>query len=411
MINHFFTHPSTLARLRQGVLAEFLDDYAKGLHDQGYARESIRIQLRLIGAFGHWLKRKSVPFQEIDRGVLDSFLRHHHRRHSAQNGDVSTLQRFLTVAILRPEAGAKQPPNQLVESGPVINEYWGYLSEERGFAESTTRYYLLFAVRFLRENGIEDFRELARIGAADVTGFVQRHARQHSPGSARLMVTALRCFFRYLRNQERISNDLAAAVPAVANWSLSSLPKFLPPGVVQRVLQSCNRRTSLGKRDYAILMLLARLGLRGGEVVGLKMGDIDWSASQISVHGKGGSHICMPLPADVGEALTVYLRCRPRCSSRNIFVRGRAPFVAFSNSTAVAGIVRRALNHAGVESVCKGAHVFRHSLATELLRHGSSLDEIGEVLRHQSPNTTAIYAKVDLTSLRSIALPWQGGAR
>jgi site-specific recombinase XerD len=141
------------------------------------------------------------------------------------------------------------------------------------------------------------------------------------------------------------------------------------------------------------------------------MDDIDWSASQISIHGKGGSHVCMPLPADVGEALAVYLRSRPLCASRRVFVRSRAPFVAFSNSTAVAGIVRRALNHAGVESVCKGAHVFRHSLATELLRRGSSLDEIGEVLRHQSPNTTAIYAKVDLISLRSIALPWQGGAR
>jgi len=225
------------------------------------------------------------------------------------------------------------------------------------------------------------------------------------------MVTALRCFFRYLRNKERISNDLAAAVPAVANWSLSSLPKYLPAGAVQRVLRKCDRRTSLGKRDYAILMLLARLGLRGGEVAGLNLGDIDWSSSQISIHGKGGSHVSMPLPADVGEAIAVYLRCRPRCSNRRVFVRGRAPFVAFSNSTAVTGIVRRALNHAGVESVCKGAHIFRHSLATELLRRGSSLEEIGEVLRHQSPNTTAIYAKVDLTSLRSIALPWQGGTR
>jgi site-specific recombinase XerD len=317
----------------------------------------------------------------------------------------------LTVAASRSEARAMQPLNQMAESGPVIDEYRRYLSEERGNAESTIRYYLLFAVRFLRENGVEDFRELTRIRVADVTGFVQRHARQQSPGSARLMVTALRCFFRYLRNKERISNELAAAVPAVANWSLSSLPKSLPAGAVQRVLQHCDRRTSLGKRDYAILMLLARLGLRGGEVAGLNLGDIDWSASQISVHGKGGSHVCMPLPADVGEAIAVYLRGRPRCSSRRVFVRGRAPFVAFSNSTAVSGIVRRALSQAGVESVCKGAHVFRHSLATELLRRGSSLDEIGEVLRHQSPNTTAIYAKVDLISLRSIALPWQGGAR
>lgn len=393
------------------MFAEFLDGYAKSLHEQGYARESIRIQLRLIGAFGHWLKRKKMPFQEIDRGVLGSFLRHHHRHHSTQNGDVSTLQRFLTVAILRPQADVKRLPDQSAESGSMVDEYREYLSQERGFAESTIRYYALFALRFLRENRIGGLHELAHLRAVDVTGFVQRYAHQQSPGSARLMVTALRCFFRYLRHNERISNDLAAAVPAVANWSLSSLPKSLPAGVVQRVLRRCDRRTSLGKRDYAILMLLARLGLRGGEVAGLNMDDIDWNTAQMSIYGKGGSHIRLPLPADVGEAVAVYLRCRPCCSSRKVFVRNRAPFVAFSSSTAVAGIVRRALAQAGVESVCKGAHVFRHSLATELLRRGSSLDEIGEVLRHQSPNTTAIYAKVDLISLRSIALPWQGVAR
>jgi site-specific recombinase XerD len=411
VINHFFTHPRVLARLRQGVLAEFLDDYAKSLHDQGYSRESIRIQLRLIGAFGHWFKRKSIAFQEIDRGILDGFLRHRHRHHSIQNGEVSTLQRFLAVAILRQRSGVTQSPNQLVEGVPVIDGYREYLSQERGFAESTIRYYALFAARFLSEEGIGSLCELTHVRAVDVSGFVQRHARRQSPGSARLMVTALRCFFRYLRFNGRISNDLAAAVPAVANWSMSSVPKSLPAGVVRRVLKRCNRRTSLGKRNYAILMLLARLGLRAGEISGMNMDDIDWRTSQISIHGKGGSHIRMPLPADVGEAIAVYLRSRPRCSIRKVFVRGRAPFVAFSSSTAISGIVRRALSQSGVASACKGAHVFRHSLATELLRRGSSLDEIGEVLRHQSPNTTAIYAKVDLNSLRSIALPWQGGLK
>jgi site-specific recombinase XerD len=411
VINHFFTHPRVLARLRQGVLAEFLDDYAKSLHDQGYSRESIRIQLRLIGAFGRWLKCKSIVFQEIDRGILDGFLRRRHRHHSVQNGEVSTLQRFLAVAILRQGTGPKRSPNQPVESVAVIDEYREYLSQERGFAESTIRYYSLFAARFLSEERIGSLRELTHVRAVDVSGFVQRHARRQSPGSARLMVTALRCFFRYLRYNGRISNDLAAAVPAVANWSMSSVPKSLPAGVVRRVLKCCNRRTSLGKRNYAILMLLARLGLRAGEISGMNMDDIDWSTSQISIHGKGGSHICMPLPADVGESIAVYLRSRPRCSIRKVFVRGRAPFVAFSSSTAISGIVRRALSQTGVASVCRGAHVFRHSLATELLRRGSSLDEIGEVLRLQSPNTTAIYAKVDLNSLRSIALPWQGGGK
>ena len=410
MIDHFFTRPSARARLRHGVLAEFLEDYAKSLHDQGYARESIRIQLRLIAAFGRWLQRKRIAVGEIDRGILGNLLQCHRRRHSKQSGDAFTLKCFL--AILQNKAIVKQPPNELAEPRSMVDEYRGYLSEERGLSESAVRSYVRFANRFLHENRIENLRELLNVGAVDVTGFVQRQARQHSPGSARLMVTALRCFFRYLRHNERISNDLAAAVPTVANWSLSSLPKFLPHGAVQRVLLHCNRRTSFGRRDYAILLMLARLGLRGGEIVGLNLDDIDWSASQIAIHGKGGSYVRLPLPADVGEAIAVYLRRdRPHCLSRRVFVRARAPFVGFSSSTAIAGLVRRALLHAGVESARKGAHVFRHSLATELLRRGSSLDEIGEVLRHQSPNTTAIYAKVDLTSLRSIALPWHEGAK
>jgi hypothetical protein len=187
VINHFFTHPRVLARLRQGVLAEFLDDYAKSLHDQGYSRESIRIQLRLIDAFGRWLKRKRIAFQEIDRGILDGFLRHH-RHHSVQNGDGSTLQRFLAVAILRQGSGVNQSPNQPVESVPVIDEYREYLSHERGFAESTIRYYALFAARFLSEERIGSLRQLTHVRAVDVSGFVQRHARRQSPGSARLMV-------------------------------------------------------------------------------------------------------------------------------------------------------------------------------------------------------------------------------
>jgi site-specific recombinase XerD len=407
VIDKFFSHPSTLARLRQGVVAEFLDDYAKSLHDQGYARESIRIQLRLIAAFGRWLQHKSIALQEIDRATVDNFLRYHRRRLSTQNGEISTLQRFL--AILRQKTIVAQAPDQEAESIPMIDSYREYLSEYRGLSRSTVRYCVFFAKRFLSENCIDGVSRLTNLTVSDVTGFVQRHAHQYSRGSARLMVTALRGFFRYLHHNEWISNDLSAAVPAVANWSMSSIPKFLPPGAVQRVLNRCNRRTSSGRRDYAILMLLARLGLRGGEVVGLKLGDIDWSASQISIHGKGGSLARLPLPADVGEAIALYLRRdRPHCSCRTVFVRNRAPFVGFSSSTGISGLVRRALTRAGIESVHKGAHVFRHTLATELLRGGSSLDDIGEVLRHQSPNTTAIYAKVDLASLRSIALPWLG---
>ena len=181
---------------------------------------------------------------------------------------------------------------------------------------------------------------------------------------------------------------------------------------MERILDGCDRKTSVGRRNHAILLLLARLGVRAGEVVGLSLDDIDWSTGQITIRGKGGRSAQLPLPADVGAALAAYLRHdRPRSTTRRVFLRHRAPLVGFANSSTISSLVRRALKHAGVESAHTGAHVLRHSLATSLLRQGGSLDEIGELLRHQSPNTTAIYAKVDVTALHTLALPWPGGGR
>ena len=225
-------------------------------------------------------------------------------------------------------------------------------------------------------------------------------------------MTALRSFLRYLRLREVIATDLAACVPTVASWSLSTLPRFLPACDVERVLKCCDRKTTAGRRNYAILLLLARLGLRACEVVHLNLEDVDWRIGQITIRGKGGTSAQLPLAADVGDAIASYLRNdRPRCSTRRLFVRDRAPLTGLGNSSTVSSLVRRALQNVGIESAHMGAHVLRHSLATNLLRQGGSLDEIGELLRHQSPNTTAIYAKVDIVALHTLALPWPGGGR
>jgi site-specific recombinase XerD len=248
--------------------------------------------------------------------------------------------------------------------------------------------------------------------APDVTGFVQRHARDHGPFYARHLTTGMRLFLRYLHYKGLTDTDLSLAVPAVARWSLASLPKHLPAAQVRQILRHCNRSTPLGRRNYAILLLLARLGLRAGEVVRLNLEDIDWDNARISIYGKGGRWEQLPLPADVARAIAQYLRRdRPRCACRRVFIGHRAPIGGIHRAGAIATVVRRALTKAGVESARKGAHLLRHSLATDMLRKGASLDEIGEVLRHRSPDTTAIYAKVDLNSLRTLALPWPGGAR
>jgi integrase/recombinase XerD len=197
----------------------------------------------------------------------------------------------------------------------------------------------------------------------------------------------------------------------VAGWHLAHLPKALPAEQVERLLASCDRGTPTGRRDYAILMLLARLGLRGGEVSALTLESIDWECGEIVVHGKGQRLARLPLPADVGSALADYLRQdRPACSTRRVFIRVQAPRRGFISPSVICCIVRRALKRAGLTPVFKGAHLLRHSLATDPLRRGASLVEIGQLLRHSQPNTTQIYAKADIGALRTIALPWPGVA-
>ena len=226
------------------------------------------------------------------------------------------------------------------------------------------------------------------------------------------MVTGLRSFFRFAQLQGLIALDLAAVVPAVPTWERAGPPKHLSTKEVQRVLTACERSTVRGKRDYAILILLARLGLRAGEIVALQLDDIDWVNAQLTVRSKKGDGWArLPIPIDVGRTLARYLRVRPPSPYRNVFVRGYAPYTPFVASAPVSVLVRKAIERADVKSARTGAHVFRHSLATEMLRRGASLDEIGRVLRHRHPDTTAIYAKVDLKALRSLALPWPGGAQ
>ena len=411
MINQLFTFSSTIERLRQGPLSEHLDAYAGAVAEQGYAPHSIRQQIVAIADFSQWLKRKQIAVRALDSKVLDRFLRLHSRQHRVRRGDPRTLERLL--AMLR-QTGVVKPHRPVVDNAQsrIISEFRRYLLHECGRSPATLLNYVPVIEQFLSERFRNRAPNFARLRAPDVTGFVMRYARRLSPLRAGLMVTALRSFFRYLRHRGAIATDLAGCVPTVPNWSLSTLPRFLPAATVEHILKRCDRKTSVGRRNHAILLLLARLGVRAGEVVGLTLDDIDWSTGQIAIRGKGGKSAPLPLAADVGAALAAYLRHdRPRSATRRVFLRHRAPLAGFANSSTISSVVRRALKHAGVESAHTGAHVLRHSLATSLLRQGGSLDEIGELLRHQSPNTTAIYAKVDVAALHTLALPWPGGGR
>jgi len=206
--------------------------------------------------------------------------------------------------------------------------------------------------------------------------------------------------------------DLGAAVPVVPHWTMTTTPRAIPANQVQQLLNSINRNTALGRRDYAVLLVLARLGLRASEAAFLELDDINWKGGQLSIRGKAGKRSDLPLPPEVGKAIAAYLRNgRPPSTSRRVFLRARAPIRGFRGASGVGSIVRHRLQRAGIDAPTYGAHQFRHGLACELLRQGASLGEIGEVLGHKSPETTRIYAKVDLEALRTLALPWPGGVR
>jgi site-specific recombinase XerD len=412
VINQLFTFSSTIERLRQGPLSEHLDAYAAAVADQGYTHDSIRQQIVVIADFSRWLKQNHIDVQALDSKAVDRFLRHRHRPQRVRRGDPKTLHRLLNMLRQTDVVKPDQPPVSDNAQSGIVAEFRCYLLQERGLSPSTLLNYVPVIEQFLSERFHKSAPNFALLRAPHVTGFVMRHAHQLSPMRAGLMVTALRSFFRYLRHRGAIATDLAGCVPTVPNWSLSTLPRFLPAATVERILECCDRTTSVGRRNHAILLLLARLGVRAGEVVGLRLDDIDWSTGQIAIRGKGGKSAQLPLAADVGAALAGYLRHdRPQSATRKVFLRHRAPLVGFGNSSTISSLVRRAMKHAGVESAHTGAHVLRHSLATSLLRQGGSLDEIGELLRHQSPNTTAIYAKVDVAALHTLALPWPGGGR
>ncbi len=409
--NELFTAPHTLRRLHEGPLGSHIDAYAVRLLEQGFSRKRACDKIRLIADLSGWLQRKKLGAKDLDPQTLNRYLKDRKGCIHPGRGACSALQELLEVLCERKIARKERPPEAAGPCQRAEQEFKRYLSQERGLSAATLANYLPFVHQLLLERFGNGPIEFAKLHATDIIGFVQRHAHDHSPGRSGPMVAALRAFLRHLRQAGEIMSDLVACVPTVASWSQATLPKFLKPGQVDQVLKHCDRRCATGRRDYAILLLLARLGLRAGEVVALTLDDIDWEEGSLRLRGKGGRELKFPLPVEIGEAIVDYLHNgRPHCVSRCLFIRQRAPRLSLVNS-AITSLVMRALARAGIDSPRKGAHVFRHSLATEMLHQGASLTEIGELLRHQHPNTTMIYAKVDLLALRRLAPAWLGGGR
>jgi integrase/recombinase XerD len=402
-----------LSQPLQGPLAPFIEPFAQSLSQQGYAPYSIHRYILLAAGFSRWLQRKAIGLRGIRADHRAQYLRcraRHLRPRSEDSAALGNLIGYLRIqGAIAHEKQAVQRPSPVERQ---VQAFKQYLIEVRALAHPTIINYVAFVRSFLAHRFGSGRVRLSQLCAGDVVQFVQREAPRLHQKRAKLMTTALRSFLRYTRYLGAVRLDLAAAVPIVANWSMSSIPRAICADHVRQLLASMDRRTAMGRRDYAILLLLARLGLRAGEVALLELADVDWNSGRLYVRGKGAQRLELPLPADVGKALVAYIRYgRPVSTSRRMFLRAKAPIRGFLGASGVGCIVRHSLERAGIDAPTKGAHQFRHGLATQMLRHGASLGEIGELLGHRHPQTTTIYAKVDIQALRTLALPWPGGVR
>lgn len=407
--SQLYCYGKTPRRLHQGPLGAYIDRVAARYIEQGYRRDYAAAAVAAVDQFGRWLEACGLKPRDIDEQMLDRYV----QRNSARLHPSTRIALRHLLDVLR-EVDACPPP-ALVARAPdqILEDDFGeFLVKERGLAARTVEHYTEAARIFLAACSAEERRERSTWTAADVLTFVQLRAQVRKPVHMQQLCTGLRAFLRYLRFRGEIRSDLASSVPRIARWRLATLPKSLSRAQVQQVLTHYKRRhTAAGRRNYTVLMLLVRLGLRAHEIWSLTLDDIDWRNGHLTIRSKGTGAELMPLPTDVGKALTAYLTDgRPASRSRAVFVRLHPPHTQLAGSGSVTTIAARAFRAAGVDAPCKGAHVFRYTLATQMLRHGASLREIGQVLRHRDEDTTRIYAKVDLTRLRTLAMPWPGGA-
>ena len=400
------------ARFRRGPLGPHLDGFVALLTQQGYCRKIAWAKVRLVADLSRWMQQRRIAPRRLAESKVTAFLKARWRRVPRGSSDQATMGlvlRYLRQSNVTPAAAPPTPRNDIDQ---IAQEFGDSLLQGRSLLPASVAQYLPVIRRFLSHRFRDGRVLLKRLRAADVTEFVLHDTSNRGRRSAQLMASVLRGFLGFLLQQGRISTNLAASVPSVAGGCQSASPRFLEAEQVERLLRGCDRRKNVGKRDYAMLLLLARLGLRAGEVAQLTLTDIDWRAGELLIRGKGVRLDRLPLPQDVGQALVTYLqRGRPSSESRHVFLQSRAPHQAFAGPGSVSSVVRAALARAHIDSPHQGAHLLRHSLATTMLRRGASMAQIGQVLRHQLPQTTEIYAKVNWDALRALALPWPEDGR
>lgn len=386
-----------------GPLAPYAPGFWGRLRARGYVEVSAQAQVRLLAQVSRWLEAEDLVVGDLTSERADRFLRAHHtkghRFPKSAKGLEPLLEHLRGVGVIPP---APTPVRTTDEE--LVDRFGVYLAGERGLAAGTIAGYK-HAARLLLAACAG--RDLGRLTAAEVQGFLLVECDKRSVNSSKSVVTGIRSLLRFLHVEGITPGSLSGAVPTISGWAGGFLPRGIDAASVKALLAGCDRASVKGSRDFAVLVLLTRLGIRAGEVAALKLGDIDWRGGEILVRGKAARVERLPLPVDVGDALVGYVRdARPRGERRELFLRVAAPYQGITVG-GISVLVHAACDRAGLPSI--GTHRLRHTVASELLREGAGLAEIGQLLRHRSMASTAIYAKVDTVALRQLARPWPGG--
>ncbi|MGO9773194.1 MAG: site-specific integrase [Roseiarcus sp.] len=387
--------------------------FLKLLSNEGYARDTLRAYDRIAGLFCRAVERRGLVqadltgkrIVQLRAAILDGV------KPSVRTRKKLCLNRFIDALV---EAGVARPPEPPKKAPTALDclrtEYEAYLRDQRGLAKATIYRSLRFLDRFMAFRFGEEIGCLDDITPSDIIAFLRKIMAREKPDQDKTPPTHLRNLFRFLFWSGKTKRDLASSLPLIARFRDTHLPRSLKPEDIQRLIDAVWSDNAVGRRNYAMLLVLARLGLRGPEVIAIQLDDIDWRAGTILIRGKGKRHDRMPLPEDAGKAIVDYIRNGRRGPSRSLFVSNTVPYRPFVNAQILNTVLSGAFDQTGLKPPQKyiGTHLLRHSLATDMLRKGASLDEIGDVLRHRARASTMIYAKHDVEGLRSIARSWPG---
>lgn len=395
--------------LDPGLLSPWIDQFAADLAAQSYTPLTIGNYTDSARHFAAWLGSEAIPIDVIDDDVVRRFAEHRCRCPGGRRllrVSPRYSRRVGRFVVFLQRAGVARPPLKVASPYPLLDDYQRWLRAHRGLSERTIARHLRHLHKLLPELGTATLD----YDAARIRNVVREWRERTGPADLRTITSALRSFLRFLAGAGLCRPNLDCAIPPVLQWRLSSLPRYLAAADVERVVASCDQLTRGRLRDRAILLLLARLGLRAGDVAGLSLSDIDWTSGMLRLSGKARRQVRLPLPQDVGDALLAYIEQeRPRVHQEAVFLMMVAPYRSFSQSSHVSTIVALALKRAGIsDPPSTGANLLRHSAATSMLRSGATLEAVGTVLRHRSLDMTAHYAKVDVPMLEQIAQPWPG---